>query len=49
MIFGRACPGREVAENTLWAFTMSLFYAFRILPADDSKPITVEYIEGSVR
>ncbi|KAJ7834052.1 cytochrome P450 [Mycena olivaceomarginata] len=52
--FGRrTCPGKDIAENTVWAAIVSIFFAFRIRPARDSTgeeiPINVEYIEGSVR
>ncbi|KAJ7610297.1 cytochrome P450 [Mycena polygramma] len=52
--FGRrTCPGRDIAENTVWAMIVSIFFAFKVTPARDSTgkeiPIEVVYIEGSVR
>ncbi|KAF8170735.1 cytochrome P450 [Mycena galopus ATCC 62051] len=50
--FGRRlCPGADLAENTLWATIVSIFFAFRITPAHDPAgkeiPIDLEYDEGT--
>ncbi|KAF8169134.1 cytochrome P450 [Mycena galopus ATCC 62051] len=52
--FGRRiCPGADIAENTLWAAIVLIFFAFRITPAHDPAgkeiPIDLEYDEGTVR
>jgi len=49
----RACPGQELAENTIWITIVSLFYAFKITPALDDQgneiPIDNRHSEHSVR
>ncbi|EIW80564.1 cytochrome P450, partial [Coniophora puteana RWD-64-598 SS2] len=49
-VFGfgrRKCPGRFVAENTLWAAIASILVAFKILPADEARGRkVVEFREG---
>ena len=52
--FGRrVCPGKDLAENTVWAMVASLFHAFRITPARDANgreiPIPNEFEEHAVR
>ncbi|EIW80565.1 cytochrome P450 [Coniophora puteana RWD-64-598 SS2] len=49
--FGRRkCPGRFVAENTLWAAVASALAAFKIFPADEGrKRGGVEFREGVAR
>lgn len=49
----RVCPGKDLAENSLWATIASVFYAFKITPAVDGNgqeiPILREYNEHAVR
>ena len=52
--FGRRiCPGKDLAENTVWAMISNLFYAFRFTPAHDKDgkeiPISTEFEEHAVR
>ena len=52
--FGRRiCPGKDLAENTVFAMVSNLFYSFRFTPAVDEKgreiPIPTEFEEHAVR
>ncbi|PAV19443.1 cytochrome P450 [Pyrrhoderma noxium] len=52
--FGRrVCPGKDLAENTIWITIVSMFYAFKISPATDKDgkqiPIDTHHSEHSVR
>jgi len=52
--FGRrACPGQEIAENTIWITIVSMFYAFKISPVVGENgleiPIDTSHSEHSVR
>lgn len=52
--FGRRiCPGKDLAENTVWAMIANLFHAYRITPAVDEEgkaiPIPTEFEEHAVR
>ncbi|EJD00109.1 cytochrome P450 [Fomitiporia mediterranea MF3/22] len=52
--FGRrACPGKDIAENTIWITIVSIFYAFKLTPAVDENgveiPIDRQLSEHSVR
>ena len=49
----RICPGKDIAENTMWICIASIFYAFKITPELDKDgnplPVDLEYEEFSVR
>ncbi|KAF8484314.1 cytochrome P450 [Gautieria morchelliformis] len=49
----RACPGMEIAENTIWITIVSMFFAFKITPGFDATgkaiPIDSKHTEHSVR
>ncbi|KAG6917174.1 hypothetical protein DXG01_003610 [Tephrocybe rancida] len=52
--FGRrACPGKDIAENTIWIAIVSMLYAFKITPGLDENgkeiPIDSTHTERSVR
>ncbi|KAI0757928.1 hypothetical protein C8Q74DRAFT_288559 [Fomes fomentarius] len=52
--FGRRiCPGKDLAENSVWAMIANLFHVFRIAPAVDAEgkaiPILTEFEEHAVR
>ncbi|KAG6907101.1 hypothetical protein DXG01_010514 [Tephrocybe rancida] len=52
--FGRrACPGKDIAENTIWIAIVSMLYSFKITPAHDENgdaiPIDNKHTEHSVR
>ncbi|KAF8509044.1 cytochrome P450 [Gautieria morchelliformis] len=52
--FGRrACPGMEIAENTIWIAIVSMFFVFKITPGFDATgkaiPIDSKHTEHSVR
>ncbi|KAI0757953.1 cytochrome P450 [Fomes fomentarius] len=52
--FGRRiCPGKDLAENTVWAMVANLFHVYRITPAVDEEgkaiPIPTEFEEHAVR
>jgi hypothetical protein len=52
-VYISVCPGKDVAENTVWVALTSIFYAFKVTPARDENgteiPIDLEYKENSVR
>ena len=49
----RICPGKDLAENSLWITVASIFYAFKITPKVDAQgrpvPIDLDYREHGVR
>ena len=49
----RVCPGKDLAENTIWITIVSMFYAFKISSAIDKDgkqiPIDTQHSEHSVR
>jgi len=52
--FGRrVCPGKELAENSLWATLALMLYSFRISRATDENgneiPVSDEFKENSIR
>ncbi|KAI0088547.1 cytochrome P450 [Irpex rosettiformis] len=52
--FGRRiCPGKDIAENTMWITIACMFYAFKITSELDKEgnplPVDLEYEEFSVR